>query len=101
MSSETSIHSTRTYLFVYLSLLVLLALTIAGAFLFEEPLHSIVSVVIAFLKAGLVAAFFMGLRTSSGRTRLLLGGSLLLLLILISLTLVDYFTRFNGLPFQG
>jgi len=48
-------------------------------------------------------AFFMQLRYASGRTRLLLGGGLLLLLllILIGLTLVDYLTRFNGLPFRG
>ena len=99
--SETQTTSNRTYFFVYLALMILLALTVGAAYLPLGPLHSFVAVGIAILKAGLVAAFFMGLRFSSGRVRLLLAGGLLLLMILIGLSMADYLTRLNGLPFTG
>ena len=79
--------------------MILLASTITAAFLPLGVFHTAVAVGIAIAKAFLVLLFFMHLRYSAGRTSLLLSMGLLLLMILFGLTLVDYFTRVNGLPF--
>jgi cytochrome c oxidase subunit 4 len=91
----------KTYIFVYVGLMTLLVTTTGLAFLPLGPFHTPVAVGIALTKAFLVALFFMHLRYGSGRTRLLLCVGLLLLIILVALTLADYVTRVNGLPFTG
>lgn len=88
----------RTYVFVYVALLILLAATVAATFLPLGSFHTLISVVIAIAKAVLVLMFFMHLRVTSGRTILFIGGGVLLLLILMGLTTIDYLTRVNGLP---
>ena len=88
----------RTYIFVYLALMLLLAGTVGAAFLPLGPFHTVITVAIAIAKAILVMLFFMHLRHTRGRTLFLILGGILLLLILISLTAVDYATRVNGLP---
>jgi cytochrome c oxidase subunit 4 len=85
--------SRKTYWLVYLSLMVLLFATVAAAFLPLGIFHPIVNLGIALAKAVLVALFFMNLRYRTQRTRLLLLGSLLLLLILVSILMIDYLTR--------
>jgi cytochrome c oxidase subunit 4 len=87
----------RTYLFVYLGLMVLLAGTVAAAYLPLGSFHLVITVGIAIAKAALVILFFMHLRHMRERTIFLVSGGLLLLLILIGLTTVDYLTRANGL----
>jgi len=89
----------KTYLLVYLGLMVLLASTVGAAFLPLGPFHTVAAVGIAIAKAILVALFFMNLRDSSGRTRLLVLAGLLIFSFLVGLTLVDYLTRVGGLPF--
>ena len=88
----------RTYIFVYLALMLLLAATVGATFLPLGSFHLAVSVVIAFAKAVLVLLFFMHLRNTNVRTVFLILGTVILLLILIGLTSVDYMTRVNGLP---
>ena len=88
----------RTYVFVYLALMLLLAATVGATFLPLGPFHTVITVAIAIAKAILVMLFFMHLRHTRGRTLFLILGGILLLLILISLTAVDYATRVNGLP---
>src|SRR5512143_3015491 len=88
----------RTYSLVYLALMVLLAATVGATFLPLGPFHLVISIVIAVAKAVLVMLFFMHLRHMRGRTVFLILGGCLLLLILMGLTNLDYFTRVNGLP---
>lgn len=88
----------RTYFLVYLALMVLLAATVGATFLPLGPFHLAISIVIAVAKAVLVMLFFMHLRHMRGRTVFLILGACLLLLILMGLTNIDYFTRVNGLP---
>lgn len=90
--------SRRTYLFVYLALILLLASTVGAAFLPLGPFQTVVSVVIAIAKAILVLLFFMHLRHTKGRTTFLILGGMVLLLILFTLTAIDYATRVAGLP---
>lgn len=97
MSTISSIPR-RTYLFVYLALMLLLAATVGAAFLPLGLFHVAVSVGIAIAKAALVMLFFMHLRHTLARTSFLISGGILLLLILIGLTTVDYLARVNGLP---
>ncbi len=96
--NELSSIPRRTYFWVYLALMLLLAATVGATFLPLGPFHLAISVLIAFAKAILVMLFFMHLRHTRGRTVFLILGGCLLLLILIGLTTVDYFTRVNGLP---
>lgn len=88
----------RTYVFVYLALLLLLVATVAAGYLPLGPFHIVISIGIAIAKAILVVLFFMHLRHSHGRTIFFIGAGVLLLLILMGLTTVDYLTRVNGLP---
>lgn len=99
--NEAPVTSRLTYLFVYLGLLVLLAATVGAAYLPLGVFHTVVSVGIALAKAVLVGLFFMHLRHSLGSTRVLLGVSIFLLLVLMAITMADYLTRTNGLPFIG
>lgn len=96
--NSTTIPPRRTYLFVYLGLMLLLSATVGAAFLPIGPFHVVVAVGIAIAKAVLVVLFFMHLRYTRVRTVFLILGTLLLLLILMGLTGIDYLTRVNGLP---
>jgi cytochrome c oxidase subunit IV len=88
----------RSYLFVYVVLMLLLAATVGAAFLPLGPFHGLISVGIAITKAVLVLLFFMHLRHSPGRTVFFVSGGFLVFLILVGLVAVDYWTRVNGLP---
>ncbi|MFL7868488.1 MAG: cytochrome C oxidase subunit IV family protein [Anaerolineales bacterium] len=98
--NEPSHSSIRTYLFVYVGLLLLLGSTVGAAYLPLGPFHLVAAVGIAIAKAILVALFFMGLRESKARTQLLFLTGLFILAFLIGLMLTDYLTRVNGLPFM-
>jgi cytochrome c oxidase subunit 4 len=91
--SNLSHPSRKTYWLTYVSLMVLLFVTLATAFLPLGVFHPIANLGIAFAKAVLVVLFFMHLRYRTQRTRLMLFGSLLLLSILVGLVLIDYLTR--------
>src|SRR5438034_11316291 len=81
---------TLTYALVFVALLALLGLTLAGHALhwgFEAAL------LIAAAKAILVAIFFMHLNASSNTVRAAACGGLVFLAVLMALTLNDYSTR--------
>ncbi|HEX9029500.1 MAG TPA: cytochrome C oxidase subunit IV family protein [Anaerolineales bacterium] len=90
---EHPITRVRTYLIVYLGLLVLLASTIGAAYLNLGPFNAVIALGIAVLKALLVLLFFMGLRRSPLLSKVFIGFGLIWLAILIGLTLTDYLTR--------
>jgi cytochrome c oxidase subunit 4 len=90
---EEHITSRKTYLFVFLALLVLLAATVGAAFVNLGPFNLVLALIIAGVKAALVVLFFMHVRSSDSLTRIFAAAGLIWLLILVGLTLTDYLTR--------
>ena len=95
----------KTYLGIFVALLVLTAVTTGVAFVdFGElhtgirlldkiPLNTVAALVIAVLKMLLVILFFMHVKYSSGLTKIVVMTGFLFLAILVSLTLADELTR--------
>ncbi len=91
--------SPLTYLIVCAALLALTFATYAAAMLNLGPWRTLVALGIAAVKAILIALFFMHARFSTGITRVVIGGGLLWLGILIVGTLDDVLTRgWPGVP---
>ena len=89
----------KSYVLVFLALLVLTALTTAIAFVDLGPLNDVAMLTIAVIKATLVILIFMHVRYSGRLTALVVAGGFLWLLILLGLTLQDYLTRgWLGVP---
>lgn len=85
--------SRKTYLLVYLALLVLLGLTIGISF-FDLGLWGIaIALLIAATKAVLIILYFMHVRASSPVIWLAAGAGFLWLGILLGLTFTDYLSR--------
>ncbi len=97
---QKHITSPLTYVGVYLVLLVLTGLTVGIGYVDLRALNLVIALVIAVVKAGLIAWYFMHLRGSTGVQRLALLGGLFLLGILLLGTLDDYLTR-GWLPVPG
>ncbi len=83
----------KTYFFILGSLLALTALTTGMAYVDMGQWNTIVALFIACCKATLVVFFFMHLRWSTRLIRVVLLAALLWLVILISLTTTDFFSR--------
>ena len=82
------------YLTVYVILLVFTGLTAGAAYApISEAWHTPVALAIAAAKATLVVLFFMHLLYSPKLNWLVAFGSLLWLLIMLTLTFADYLTR--------
>lgn len=90
----------RTYLLVFVSLMVLTFVTVAASrYDFGEG-NTIVAVAIAVLKASLVVLFFMHVKYSGRLIQLMVAAAFLWLALLISGALADYVTRgrVNNMP---
>ena len=87
------ITSVRTYVLIFLALMVLTTVTVAVAFLDLGAFNDVVALAIAVLKMCLVILFFMQVRYSSRLSKLTVVAGFLWLAILIGITLSDYFTR--------
>ena len=85
---------TRSLVLVWFVLLVLLAVTAAGSFIFTGALNILVSWGTAAIKAALILWFYMHLREESGLARIMAVGAVAWLAILLLLTGADYGTRF-------
>lgn len=83
----------RTYFAIYIALMVLLAATVAIAFIHLGPLNIAIMLLIAFAKAVLIALYFMHVRYSSPLVWAAAGGTLIWLGILFGITMTDYTTR--------
>jgi cytochrome c oxidase subunit 4 len=84
----------KTYLAVWLALLVLTGVTAGVAFIDLGPFNTIVALVIATFKAVLVALIFMHVKYASERlTKVVLIAAVFFLMILLGLSLADYTTR--------
>ncbi len=95
----THVVPVRTYLLVFLALLLLTATTTLAAFVNLGPLNNVIALGIAVLKATLVVLFFMHVRYSPRLIPLVVTAGFFWLLILIVLTLTDYALRgWLGVP---
>ena len=96
MSTAMSEHivSVKTYITIWLALLVLTGLTAGIAFVDLGPFNTVVALVIATLKALLVVLIFMHVKYTSDRlTKVVLVSALFWLFLLLGLSLADYTTR--------
>jgi cytochrome c oxidase subunit 4 len=92
--------TTRTYFFVWGGLL---GLTLANSLIALIDLGQfslIVPLIVAAMKAGLIAAVFMHAVYEMRLVRVIVAGGVVWFLILLSLTLGDYITR-GWLPVPG
>ncbi|GJQ20350.1 MAG: oxidase [Bacteroidia bacterium] len=85
--------SRKVYVAVGLALLALFVLTVGIAYIDLGPFNIVVAMTIATLKALLVVLYFMHVRYSSRVTWVFVSASFFWLVILLVLTLSDYFTR--------
>lgn len=83
----------RTYLIIFVALVVGTALTTAIAYVDLGALNVVVMLLIAFTKATLVVLFFMHVKFTSRLTQLAAASGFAWLVILIGLTLSDVLTR--------
>ena len=90
----------KTYALVFLSLLILTAATTLVATIDLGPFNVVMALFIAVVKMLLVALFFMHLRYSTVLTKVVVGGGMLWLGILLVLSLTDFVTR-GWLPVPG
>jgi cytochrome c oxidase subunit 4 len=83
-----------TYFAVFFALLVGTALTVFASGLDLGPFNAPVALIIASVKATLVALFFMHVYHASEKlTKLVVISALFFLLLLLGLTMADYATR--------
>jgi cytochrome c oxidase subunit IV len=88
-----TVGSPKTYLLIFGTLIVLTGVTTGVATIDLGPFNVIVAITIAMTKALLVALFFMHLRHTRHRTKVMAAAGVLWLAILIVLTLSDVLTR--------
>ena len=97
MSSEHIIVPVRTYVAVFLALLILTGLTYVVALQDFGWLNTPIALAVALGKASLVVIYFMGVRYNTPLTKTVVVAGFFWLLILFGLTLNDYLTR----PWMG
>ncbi|MEO7191855.1 MAG: cytochrome C oxidase subunit IV family protein [Vicinamibacterales bacterium] len=97
--SSAHVTPVRTYVLVFLALLVLTGVTYLVALQDFGWMNTPIAMGVALLKAGLVVMIFMGLRYNTPLTKVVAIAGLFWLLILFGLTLNDYLTRgWLGVP---
>ena len=92
--------SVRHYTFTWLGLLFLTLVTSVIGTVDLGLFNLIIGLILATMKASLIAFIFMHALYESKLVRVVLAGGVVWFLILISLTLGDYLTR-GWLPFPG
>jgi len=97
---QEHVDSIKTYTIVFLSLLALTLATTVVATIDLGALNVVMALFIAVVKMMLVALFFMHLRHSTILTKVVVGGGMLWLGILLVLSLSDFVTR-GWLPVPG
>src|SRR5579864_1889132 len=94
MSGHSTASPLKTYLAIWIALLMGTGLTVYAAFLDLGRFNAAVALAIASIKATLVALFFMHIKGTSERmTKVVVIGALFFLLILLGLSMSDYATR--------
>jgi cytochrome c oxidase subunit IV len=93
MSKENAHPTVGLYLIIIVTLMTLTCATWAIAFVDLGIWNPVVALTIAVMKAVLVILFFMHVRYSSLLTKITVGAGFFWLLILITLSLLDYISR--------
>jgi cytochrome c oxidase subunit IV len=88
--------SPKIYLAIVCALLVLTATTVGASYVEMGVFNPIVALGIAAVKMVLVVLFFMHVKYSSKLTKLTVGAGLFTFLVLVGMTMADYFTRAWG-----
>ncbi|HET6645415.1 MAG TPA: cytochrome C oxidase subunit IV family protein [Fimbriimonadales bacterium] len=83
----------RIYFNVFLTLLVLLVITVWVAYMDLGFLNTVVAMAIAVVKALLVILYFMDMRRGAHLAQIWAGGGVIFLLTLFCLSLGDYLSR--------
>lgn len=89
-----SVHivSPKVYIAIFLALMAGTVLTVAAAGQDFGELNNLIALAIAITKATLVILFFMHVKYSSRLTWLVLGAALVWLVILLGVTMSDYYS---------
>ena len=87
------IASVKSYVGIFLTLMVLTAITVAVAYVNLGQLNKVVALGIASVKATLVILYFMHVKYASRMTKLIVVSGFFFLMILLSLTMLDYGSR--------
>jgi cytochrome c oxidase subunit 4 len=96
MQATRHVVTPRTYVTIFLALMVLTAVTVGAAYIDLGPFNTLVALVIACTKMLLVVLFFMHVRYSSRLTWAVVAAGFFWLALLLLLTLSDYVTRGPG-----
>ncbi|MDG3008181.1 cytochrome C oxidase subunit IV family protein [Paludisphaera mucosa] len=83
----------RTYVLIYIALMLFLAATVAASFMPLGAFHLPVAMTIALIKAVLIVLFFMHVYYSAPLTWITAVGSLLWVGLLLAFLLSDYLAR--------
>jgi len=94
--AEDHIVSPAVYAVILGALLIGTAITIAASYLEMGPWNPVVAIAIACAKATLVVLFFMHIKYSSKLMKLTVGAGVFTFLILVGMSLSDYFSRAWG-----
>ena len=87
------------YVTIFLTLMVLTAVTVASAFIDLGAFNFPVALAIACFKASLVIWYFMHVKYQSSLTKLTVATGLFFLFILLTLTMADYSSKaFTPMP---
>ena len=90
--------SARSYVLVWMALMLLLGLTLWSAYVHMGWFNVVVNLGVSVAKMLLVMIFFMHLRDSSALVRIFSGIGFLWLLALLVLSLSDYLSRIDIPP---
>jgi len=94
--SQHHVVSPVIYLIVFGALLVFTALTVGASYVEMGIFNPIAAILIACIKAVIVVLFFMHVKYSSKLTKLTVFAGIFTFLVLIGMTLADYFSRAWG-----
>jgi cytochrome c oxidase subunit 4 len=83
----------KTYYSVFAALMILLAATVAIAYVHLGRWNIVAALTIAFIKTTLIILYFMHVRYSSRLLWIFVGAGFFWLAILFALSSADYFTR--------
>jgi cytochrome c oxidase subunit IV len=87
------VDSPKTFVYIWLALLVLALVTTGVSFIDLGAFNPVVALVIATTKAVLVVLFFMEMRYSSKITKVTIVSAIFFLFLLLGLSLTDYISR--------
>ncbi|MEW6145461.1 MAG: cytochrome C oxidase subunit IV family protein [Thermodesulfobacteriota bacterium] len=92
-TEEHHITSNKTYIIVWVALMVMTAITVYVSYINFGMLNIVIALVVASIKASIVALYFMHLKFEDSITWVFALFPLSLLALLIGMTITDTFTR--------